>query len=157
MFFGANCALSGLQAFLPTIIASFGFGRHTYPSDLDWCLLMRSCSRCGRPGAHSATLLRRRYDSLLDDVHFGPPATSWRVYCGCGYPGRYRIHVRRLSPPPGALYHMCSDRDATRGRLLIAFPSNGHVRYFATFCTCAGTAAHVALVLTWCACPPFPP
>ena len=35
MFFGANCALSGLQAFLPTIIASFGFSKQIFSLDLE--------------------------------------------------------------------------------------------------------------------------
>ena len=30
MFFAASCALTGLQGFLPTIIASFGFSRHKF-------------------------------------------------------------------------------------------------------------------------------
>ena len=33
MFFGANCALSGLQGFLPTIIASFGFSKQIFSLD----------------------------------------------------------------------------------------------------------------------------
>ena len=44
-----------------------------------------------------------------------------------------------------------TDDGATRRSLLVAIPSNVHLRYFATFCICAGTSANVALVLTWCA------
>ena len=55
------------------------------------------------------------------------------------------------SSPTSSHLHTKADDSATWSSLLVAIPLNVHLRYFATFCICAGTSANVALVLTWCA------
>ncbi|PIL23420.1 MFS general substrate transporter [Ganoderma sinense ZZ0214-1] len=107
MFFGANCALSGLQAFLPTIIASFGFSDAvaqilTVPPYAVAVMVLYLI-------VHTSDRLQRRGVFLI----------GTGILAGIGY------------------------------ILLVAIPSNVHVRYFATFCTSAGTSANIALVLTW--------
>ncbi|KAM5533765.1 hypothetical protein V8D89_012540 [Ganoderma adspersum] len=107
MFFGANCALSGLQAFLPTIIASFGFTNAVAqiltvpPYAVAVTILFLT--------VHTSDRMQRRGVFLV----------GTGILAGIGY------------------------------ILLLAIPSNVHVRYFATFCTSAGTSANIALILTW--------
>ena len=37
-------------------------------------------------------------------------------------------------------------------RILLAVPSNNHVRYFATFCITTGTYVPIGVIIAWCAC-----
>ena len=148
MFFAASCALTGLQGFLPTIIASFGFSKHRFcPTTPLRIFTNTHCRRCGCPDLDSSSLWGCSHDSLLDNVPVGSATTSWSIPRWRRCSGGHRIRVRLLRPRVlmGMLTQGCSPHS-----LLIVVPSNRHVRYFATFCACAGTATNIGLILTWC-------
>ncbi len=147
--------MAGIQGFLPTIIPSFGFGKHGPRRHFLLDLLMRLRSGHGGSDIDGSTVRGCRCDSLLDDVHFGSAAAPRRIPRRRGYyPGRLRIYVREFHPFLAFDLSRADGKAALvpPGSLLLAFPSHDYVRYFAASCTCAGTVATIALVLTWCAC-----
>ncbi|KAI1787542.1 MFS general substrate transporter [Ganoderma leucocontextum] len=107
MFFATNCALAGLQGFLPTIIASFGFT-----------------------------------DAVAQILTVPPYAVAVVILC-------LTMYVSDRLQRRGVFLVAAGVLAGIGYILLVAIPSNDHVRYFATFCTCAGTSANIALILTW--------
>ncbi|KAI1794382.1 MFS general substrate transporter [Ganoderma leucocontextum] len=107
LYFAGNCALAGIQGFLPTIIASFGFT-----------------------------------DTVAQILTVPPYAVAVVILCSTMYISD-RLQRR------GVFLVGASVLTGIGYILLLAFPSNRHVRYFATFCTASGTSATIALILTW--------
>ena len=148
MFFAASCALTGLQGFLPTIIASFGFSKHRFRPTTPWRIFSDTgFRRCGCPNTHSSSIRSRSDDPLLDHVPVRSATTPWSIPRGRRCSSGHRIRVRVLRPR--VIIEMLTQRFSPDS-LLIVVPSNRHVRYFATFCACAGTATNIGLILTWC-------
>nr|VWP00386.1 Transcription factor [Ganoderma boninense] len=106
LFFSGNCALAGIQGFLPTIIASFGFT-----------------------------------DAIAQILTVPPYTVAVMVLCSTMYISD-RLQLR------GIFLAGASFLGGFGYILLLVFPSDDHVRYFATFCTCAGTFPTIALILT---------
>ncbi|TBU42195.1 MFS general substrate transporter [Dichomitus squalens] len=106
-YFAANCALSSIQGFLPTIIASFGFT-----------------------------------DAVAQILTVPPYMVAALVLCVTTYASdrlqRRGVFLAGTNAVAGIGYI-----------LLLVFPSNVGARYFATFCTVAGTYTNIGLILTW--------
>lgn len=75
-----------------------------------------------------------------------------RLICGCWWHRRQRRICVRLK------HHSCEVCNLTCFaltlliRLLIAVPTNQHVRYFATFCITSGTFTIIGTIVAWCTC-----
>ncbi|KAJ7359557.1 MFS general substrate transporter [Mycena albidolilacea] len=143
IYFGLNCALASISAFLPTIIGTFGYtnaiaqlltGKLIYPiSFLPIPLYFFSPSVC-------------RYCSVLF-LHFIFYLTSL-----------YSVAAILLLS-----FSWASDRLQSRGILmtvactisgigyvlLLTIPTNAHVRYFAVYCIVSGTYATIGLIIAW--------
>ncbi|RPD61293.1 MFS general substrate transporter [Lentinus tigrinus ALCF2SS1-6] len=107
MYFGANCALASISAFLPTIIKTFGYT-----------------------------------DALAQLLTVPPYAVAAVFLCLNSY-----VSDRLQSRGPFVAY--VSAVAAIGYVLLLAVPSNNHVRYFATFCIVSGTYTTIGVIIAW--------
>lgn len=150
LFFAGNCALAGIQAFLPTIIASFGFSKwcshskHCIPFYLTVLFSGDAVAQILTVPPYAVAIVLLCFSMYVSDrlQRRGVFLLGSSVLAGLGYVwvgSVFRIFKEILTSA------------VLLGSLLLAFPTNDHVRYFATFCTCAGTFPTIALILTWCA------
>ena len=148
IYFGANCALASISAFLPTIIATFGY------------------SECGAHGyrTHAYLPLCPAADALAQLLTVPPYAVAAVFLCLNSYVSD-RIQSRGVFvsyvSAVGALGYVYvplpystlvpSKLLTTWSRsLLLAVPGNTHVRYFAVFCITSGTYTVIGIVIAWC-------
>ena len=124
IYFGANCALASISAFLPTIIKTFGYSK--------------SIVRLREPLLTTLTANARA--QLLT---VPPYAVCAVVLCLTSYASD-RLQMRGL----------CVSLSACLGGvgylLLLTVEHNNHVRYFATFCITSGTYTVIGVIIAWC-------
>ena len=102
MYFGANCALASISAFLPTIITTFGY------SALDFSQIFAAASigltvshhsERARAAAHRSPVRRGRRLPVPQLVRLRPPAEPWAV---CRLGERSRCSRLRVSRRPAS-------------------------------------------------------
>jgi hypothetical protein len=130
MYFGLNCALGSLSAFLPTIIETMG-----HSPALSQLMTV--------PPYAVATLILLIASYTSDRIQ----SRGLMVVSGCTLGGIGYMSVPTLSTPDPLLTHHAN-------RILLGFAqAHVHLRYLATFCIAAGTYASLGLILAWCQYP----
>ncbi|KAF7351332.1 MFS general substrate transporter [Mycena sanguinolenta] len=145
IYFGLNCALASISAFLPTIIATFGnsnaitqllTGKLNHPLISYFRLTYRNLL--------SPAVCCCSHTSAFFLVVFGQTPKSWSLHVHCM---RHLWHWLRVRFPTHISNQ--SPDQLGHGRLLLAVPTNVHVRYFAVHCIVGGTYTTIGLIIAW--------
>ncbi|KAJ6487803.1 MFS general substrate transporter [Mycena sanguinolenta] len=119
VYFGLNCALASISGFLPTIIATFGFSSY-FPMGLSYLRLFLFMFKLTESLYSVAAILLVSFSWCSDRLQSrGVFMSTACVISGIGYV------------------------------LLLAVPTNVHVRYFAVHCIVGGTYTTIGLIIAW--------
>ncbi len=135
----------------------------SFPTNHHHDLRLQYVLRCGSLTAiYIAPSLANAFAQLLT---IPPYVVSTTILCSCAYAsdklqsrGKFVMATAALAAT-GYVY-VASITASLRAehslfnllRLLLAVPSNNHVRYFATFCITSGTYGMICMTLAWCMC-----